>query len=495
MKCCCWTRLTCLLAAFLTGCSESPPGQRSEEFPAIQLVANEVVWEEASEPRLAGLIPVSDLFEAPQVDPLATPEPSFEEKAFSARESASESASEPVWAFPSDDTGNDSTGGVLLKLPAVEVTPTSDIPSSSPAASEDDPEVYQPIASLLPPQPLEVALEETSEAVPPSEKTNGVAAIEVEPVAPWEIDSATVENSTAEKEFLAAIIRDCTAATTGVLTDQRVHELAKTKIREAYAMANRGGYYAARQELIEVLRMISHAKDARQGVPERTEALAQGLRALEEAEDFVPRGIQLEADLEIEVLCASHRTPIAKQRGSKDVLPHQMISGYFRYAQLKLASAVAGEPAGSMALHALGKLATQLGQVEPEKHRLSQRHAIAFQRAALLAHNQNHLAAHELATLLADAGHFAEAEHLLRQVASRDPNAVVLRNLSLMQEKLGLSQQAIANLALANQLAQQGASGTNNVQWVSPQDFSRSGGAVSLARQPQRGAVTQPVWR
>jgi len=246
--------------------------------------------------------------------------------------------------------------------------------------------------------------------------------------------------------------------------------------------------------LIEVLRMISHAKDARQGIPERTEALAHGLRALEEAEDFAPRGIQLEADLAIDVLCASHRTPIAKQLGSKKVLPQQMISGYFRYAQLKLASAVAGEPAGSMALHALGKLATQLGQVEPEKHRLSQRHAIAFQQAALLAHNQNHLAAHELATLLADAGHFAEAERLLQQVASRDPNAVVLRNLSLMQEKLGLAQQSIANRALANQMAQQGASGTNNIQWVSPQDFSRTGGAASLARQPQR-AIAQPVWR
>ncbi|NOY29994.1 MAG: hypothetical protein GXP28_07385 [Planctomycetes bacterium] len=478
MKCCCWTSLTCLLATLLAGCSENPPGQRAEEFSAIQLVANEV---ETSGPRLAGLIPVSDLFEAPQVEKLATPEPSFESKTFL--------AGEQVWAFPSDNPGSDSADGVLLELPAVEVTPTSDVPLSSPAATEEEPEVYQPIASLLPPQALEESALEV--VMLPSKKTNDVAVEEkIEPVTPLEIDPAAVE-----KEFVAAVIRDCTAATTGVLTNQRVHELAKTKIRGAYAMANRGGYYAARQELIEVLRMISHAQDARQGIPERTEALAHGLRALEEAEDFVPRGIQLEADLAIEVLCASHRTPIAKQINPQDVLPHQMISSYFRYAQLKLAAAVAGEPAGSMALHALGKLATQLGQVEPEKHRLSQRHAIAFQRAALLAHNGNHLAAHELATLLADAGHFAEAEHLLRQVASRDPNAVVLRNLSLMQEKLGLAQQALANRALAGQMAQRGASGTNNVQWVSPQDFSRSGGVASFARQPQRGPVAQPVWR
>jgi len=278
-------------------------------------------------------------------------------------------------------------------------------------------------------------------------------------------------------------------------------------------MANRGGYYAARQELIEVLRMISHANDAQQGIRQRTEALAHGLRALEEAEDFAPRGIQLEADLVIDVLCASHRTPIAsqikEQIDSQEVLPHQMMNSYFRYAQLKLAAAVAGEPAGSMALHALGKLSTQLGHVEPEKHRLSQRQAIAFQQAALLAHRENYLAAHELATLLADAGHFIEAEKLLRHVALRDPNAVVLRNLSLVQKKLGLTRQATLNSALANQMAQRGASGTNNVQWISPQNFSRTGGTFPSAttvatqptrirppgRPPQRAPVAQPVWR
>jgi len=484
MKCSCRTIWIWFLAALFAGCSESPSGQQSGEFSAIRLVSNEVVQDTLPEPRLAGLISTAELG-----GNQSSSTPVFEKPPVEAR-----SALELAWAFPSDNTE-----GVLLKLPAVDGSPNDEAPNgetplSNPATTEGDLKLGQPIASLLPPQSLEVtALEVKSEEVL-SENTNEVATkeevattkAELSPVTPEIVDAAALE-----KELVAAAILDSTASTTGVLTDNRVNELAKTKIRSAYAMANRGGYYAARQELIEVLRMISHAKDAQQAVRQRTEALAEGLRALEEAEDFSPRGIQLEADLAIEVLCASHRTPISKQIEFKEVLPYQMMNGYFRYAQLKLAAAVDGAPAGSMALHALGKLATQLGQVEPEKHRLAQRHAIAFQQAALLSHNENHLAAHELATLLADAGHFVEAEKLLRRVAARDPNAVVLRNLALMQQKLGLPQQAIANRALAIQQAQNGASGTNNVQWVSPQEFSRSGGfAPSVPSAPVATVAT-----
>jgi len=491
--------LICILTALCAGCGESPPKQQGEEFSPIQLVANEVFQDGVPEPRLAGLIPASDIFAAHDANRPVAPEQPLELPTLPAEEQ--------TWAFPSDNPNRE-----LLKLPAVDVTPTADSPGDSSTATTDEPEAFQPLASLLPPLPLEMAPDELWE----SKDINNVTSVddvaakegEVEPVTPLEIDPAT-----AEKKLVDAVVRDSPAATTGVLTNQRVNELAKEKIRSAYAMANRGGYYAARQELIEVLRMISQGKDAEQGIRERTESLAQGLRALEEAEDFAPRGIQLEADLAIDVLCASHRTPIAaqlaKQIDSQKVLPHQMMNSYYRYAQLKLAAAVAGEPAGSMALHALGKLATQLGHVEPEKHRLSQRRAIAFQRAALLAHRENHLAAHELATLLADAGHFVEAEKLLRQVAIRDPNAVVLRNLSIVQEKLGLMQQATVSTNLAHQMLQRGASGTNNVQWISPQDFSRTGGTVPPAATataqpmrmpprnmpPQRAPVAQPVWR
>ena len=195
--------------------------------------------------------------------------------------------------------------------------------------------------------------------------------------------------------------------------------------------------------------MVSQARDTRQGEPVRTVALAAGLRALDEAENFAPRGTQLEAEMNLAVLTASHRTPIAKEIDHRGVLPQQMMAMYYRYAQFKLALAVAGEPSGSMALHTLGKIHSQLGRLEPQRYRLASRRSIAYQQAALLAHYDNHLAAHELGVLLADSGHLVEAQQLLLQVASQEPNAMVLNNLARVQEKMGIPEQAAARRAQA----------------------------------------------
>ena len=52
-----------------------------------------------------------------------------------------------------------------------------------------------------------------------------------------------------------------------------------------------------------------------------TRVLAAGLRALDEAEDFIPDGIQLEADLDVEIVASSHRTPVLQDR-TEQILPH-----------------------------------------------------------------------------------------------------------------------------------------------------------------------------
>src|SRR5690606_11765218 len=123
----------------------------------------------------------------------------------------------------------------------------------------------------------------------------------------------------------------------------------------------------------------------------RTESLAAGLRALEEAQDFVPRGSQLEAEMKLDVICAAHRTPLARELNLAVTLPSKMMERYHRYAQIKLAVAVAGEPAGSMALYSLGKLNSLLAATEGEQHPLATREAVTFQQAALLAHNENYM--------------------------------------------------------------------------------------------------------
>lgn len=406
------------------------------------------------------------------------------------------------WEFPSD-VSTDALNQVptLTPLPAVEQAPTLiQLPTveepnfTSEVANRSD-QADEFIARLLPPRRLmnsQPALPTPAQQLPPS-PSPGPRSIVVKQTRLASLP--VLEKLTEQERLLNSLLQDSSTVATGVLTDQRVSELAKAKIQSAYAMATRGSHYVARQELIEALRMISQAKDASSGSTERTVALAAGLHALREAEDFIPRGAQLEGDLDVGVLCASHRTPVAHQADTHGVLPSVMMNRYLRFAQLQLAMSVAGEPAGSMALHAMGKLNRQLGLVEPETHRLADRRAIAYQQAALLAHNQNHLAAHELGVLLASSGHYAEAQQLFQQVAAREPNAVVYRNLARVQEKLGQTSTALANRDQARQLARQGATGTNDVQWVSPDRFAKAHSqppTYSVAQQPRSSQIPVP---
>ncbi len=461
MKDCCRSSLKFLGAMLLAGCCIRVAAAENWQ------ISNAQETTVSNQPRMASLIYSSDLAEPK--NSYTTPHP------------RANSQGNKYWTFPNEDQS-----GPVLQLPAIVR-----LPPTTPSRIQNSPEEHiledDPVASLLAPQAMIVSNPKTEETF-------------VAPEAPSNDKVDENEDLSAEEHaIVAAVIGDRRAVTTGVLTDQRINQQAQMKIRRAYAMAGRGAYYASRQELIEVLRMISLSKDAEQGKAKQTLDLAAGLRALQEAEDFAPRGTQLEADLAIDVICASHRTPVARQIKSNELLPRQMMDCYFRYAQLKLASAVKDEPAGSMALHALGKLNSRLNRVEPEKHRLAHRLAVAFQQAALLAHDQNHLAAHELAVLLADSGHYAEAEQLLKQVVGREPNAIVYRNLARVQEKMGQSQQAATNRDYAQQLVQRGAGGPSNVQWVSPQDFSRMSGNstrfASTTSHPPSSPAPAPNWR
>jgi hypothetical protein len=280
---------------------------------------------------------------------------------------------------------------------------------------------------------------------------------------------------------------------TGACTSAKIHDFALAKIQRGYMLADRHAYYAARQEFIQVLGMVSRALGAREGTTQRTTDLASGLRALEEAEDFVPSGTRLEADLNVSIIASAHRTPVTQDLQSQEWLPRQLMARYFRYAQLKLAAAVEGDPDGSMALHALGKLQRRLGQLEPADHPLAHRQAFAFQQAALLAHHFNHLAAHELGVLLADAGRNAEAECLLEQVAAKEPHPVVLRNLAQVQYKLGSAGPAAENDRKAAQLAAQPGVVGRRVQWVSPTEFAHATDATIFDMPSQPLAPSQSL--
>lgn len=366
------------------------------------------------------------------------------------------------WQF-SDDTR-------LVCLPGVGDESDDNVPATSSLGKLLSPTTERPIAaaSVASIEKLESCEELTIEMPKPVvDEASERRRRRIEIPAPAEL-------SAEEQHLLKLIERETLSATTGAPTDKRLDEQCRQKIGSAFQLSQRGAAYAARKELIEILRLISQAKDDREQTRSHTASLAAGLRALEEAEDFMPRGSQLEADMKLSVICAAHRTPVSRELDLGKMLPSQMTERYNRYAQIKLAHAVAGEPAGSMALYALGKLNSQLAASEPEQSPHATRRGVAFQQASLLAHNENYMAAHELGVLLAESGHYPEARHLLAQVASEQPNAVVYRNLARVQEALGRSSEAMASRAEAQRLAQLGRGPRSQVSWVSPQDFSRS---------------------
>lgn len=248
-------------------------------------------------------------------------------------------------------------------------------------------------------------------------------------------------------------------------------------VREAYGLAQHGALYAAQAEFIQVLRRIAQAKDAEQGTDEHSRALAAGLRALDEAEDFAPKGVALEAELNVAVLVSSHRTPVLAGHGA-DVLPHDAIARYHQYAELELGRAVAGEPAGSMTLHGLGKVYNRLA-LETDGDPRFERKAMTMFLAALVARPDNHLAANEVGVLLAKGGHAAQAAEVLKRAIDLTPTSTSYHNLAVVERQLGQHAYAAANDLYAQQLAARdraiGAVSRNKgIAWVAPNEFSRS---------------------
>lgn len=391
---------------------------------------------------------------------------------------------------------------LLMEFPPLDDEPLEEgvrteeetLAESEPA--EDDAESEEPIAVLLP--PIEIP---TTEFFPgkgvlaaelpagPSDPVESLPGAESVPTRDEPITPTPNSFVGLEHRLIEQVIRETSQGATGALTNSRLDEVATKKIHQANALARRGAPFAARQRLIEVLRMVSQAKDAQSEQSQYTTALAAGLRGLEEAEDFMPQGAQLEADLDVGLVVGAHRTPLAQHVDLATAQPHEMLDRYLRYAQLKLAMSVAGDPAGSMALYALGKVASQVGETEKPRDRLTHRQAVAYQQAALLAHNQNHYAAHELAVLLAESGHYKSARHLLLQVASRQPNSMVFRNLARVETKLGMAAQARASHEHSRKLSTVAPGKSNLIDWVPPHEFNRGSAPVhesqhSIARQP-----------
>lgn len=272
-----------------------------------------------------------------------------------------------------------------------------------------------------------------------------------------------------------------------------VARLAEGHLRQGYGLADRGAWFSARAEFIQALRLIAQALDVQSATARHSQALALGMRALEEAEDFIPRGSTLEAELDVAGLVSAHRTPALKGMNAEGIAPLVALQHYYTFAHEQLSAATANEETGSMALYALGKVYSALATGDPAAVMSTEPKAMVFHQAALSANPRNYLAANELAVLLAGYGQYDQARWLLLESLSVSPEPAAWHNLAVVHQQLGEPELAeLARQELWAASASPAASSHESaVRWVDPITFAASSRPSSdLQTPPPTGSQT-----
>lgn len=262
-------------------------------------------------------------------------------------------------------------------------------------------------------------------------------------------------------------------------------------VQDGFSLAQRRAYYSARSQFIRAMRTISQALDAQDASTSHAQALAEGLRALEEANDFMPSGSRLEADLDMRRIVAAHRTRILNDEDFDAMSALNAQRRYYTFAQQRLGKAVEGEPVGSMALYGLARVSTALAATAPTANITANLRAMSLHQAALLAHPGNHLAANELGVLLARYQQYEQALNFLTYSARLAPEQATWHNVAAVRQQMGqmeLAEQARqqeVRLARARRVDTGPAAASSSVVWLAPAEFARTSDMQGALQNPR----------
>jgi tetratricopeptide (TPR) repeat protein len=272
---------------------------------------------------------------------------------------------------------------------------------------------------------------------------------------------------------------------------ERIHALNL----QAVDLANRGALYAAREDLIQSLRIATQSLDAADGTNAYSQALDQGFTALQEAEDFALHGAAATTPIPVEQIVVGHRTPVLKDRANQEIPPVIAMQQYYGYAGERLTFAAGELPAAADTLYWLGKVHNALARQSVQADRLQGPQAMVCFRAALSVAPQHYLAANELGVLLARYGQLHDAKKLLQQSVTTRSHPEGWQNLAIVHQRLG--EKEMAALAEQELYALTGQRQINTsrpaVHWLEPKAFAKTGGqpgwdtpsAAPLASQPR----------
>jgi tetratricopeptide (TPR) repeat protein len=386
--------------------------------------------------------------------------------------------------------------GPLLVPPLLAQAP------SSPTPSTDTPSKPKPTQSpVFVPEPdlLPDGVAETGEPIPPRlpqrpgqpvpapESARLAKPIQPPASEPWQPTQAAAPAGQRSVTDVAPAGQAPSLLIPATTTSQRSNSLeliareADVHTRRGFELAGRGAYLAARAEFVAALRVLAQGLDTETQRRVHSQALATGLTAMKEAEDFLPDSSRLEADLDLAGLISRHRTPALRGTDTSTLTSMTALQCYLTFAQEQLGTAVGREVAGSMALRGLGKLYEGMAEKKFQNVQVARPKAMAFYQAALLSCPQNYLASNDLGVLLARNGRFDDARLALEHSLSITQQATAWRNLAIVYQQLGhadwaqQAQQRFEVLQRTNSAQPGGRSPSNElVQWIDPQTFAQT---------------------
>ena len=275
---------------------------------------------------------------------------------------------------------------------------------------------------------------------------------------------------------------------------------ADSHTRWGFDLAGRGAVFSARAEFIIALRLVAQARDEDRRNTDCRRALAAALTALEEAEDFLPHEVGIEAYSDLPNIIRRHATPVLRDAALDNLTPQAALQCYFSFAQEQLAASAGSEVAGSMALYGLGRLHGSTAQRKVTGIRASLPKSVAFHQAALLVMPRNYLASNDLGVLLVTGGRREDARVVMEHGLATRPSSTGWRNLGLVLWQLGRtesSHQAHRNYlacldAESRSVRNRSDSSGQPVRWVDPDSFARLGDRLRNVKREQRPSPQPP---
>jgi protein involved in polysaccharide export with SLBB domain len=210
-------------------------------------------------------------------------------------------------------------------------------------------------------------------------------------------------------------------------------------ITDAYRLADRGVFYSARADFEESLRIIAQARDGSLHDGDHEDFLAQALTALKEADDFLKLKSATTAGKrdEISHLITAHRTAILKDELPGAVSQGRALQRYYSLIHHHLLTACGREPIASAAMLGLGKVHAAMATETPSTASAAGAKAMVLYRTAIAADPANSMAANELGVALARYGHLEQARDVLQLSVAISPHRAAWRNLSVVHHQLG----------------------------------------------------------